>query len=28
MGWQRIGALTHAYQRIRFARRCDQLMHR
>ena len=28
MSWQRIGALAHAYQRIRFARRCDQLMHR
>ena len=28
MGWQRIGALAHANQRIRFARRCDQLMHR
>jgi len=28
MGWKRIGALAHANQRIRFARRCDQLMHR
>jgi len=28
MGSQRIGALAHANQRIRFARRCDQLMHR
>ena len=28
IGWQRIGALAHANHGIRFARRCNQVMHR